>query len=197
MTPDFGAFLRLFGETMRDPAATGRQISMLRWPHQIGWMGLGAITALTVIAVHLVVMTSGTTEATAALGSRPFADTVLLGALNVLFIFVLYYAGRAMGGAGSFGGTLLVMTWFQAVVLTLVVIQLIAALIAAPMAGLVALIAMGLQIWCLMHFLNELHGFENLFKALGLFAFSVFGLAVGLSFILLLVGGAAMVGVSG
>jgi len=65
------------------------------------------------------------------------------------------------------------------------------------MAGLVALIAMGLQIWCLMHFLNELHGFENLFKALGLFAFSVFGLAVGLSFILLLVGGAAMVGVSG
>lgn len=197
MTPDFGTFLRLFGETLRDPAAMGARISRLRWPHSVGWMGLGAVTLLTIIAVYLETLMPGRPETVLGLGNRPFADSVLLGAMTVVLVFVLYYAGRAFGGTGSFGGTLLVMTWFQAIVLMLIVIQLIVAFIAPPMAGFAAIIAFGLQMWCLMHFLNELHGFNSLFKALGLFVLSVFGFAVGLSFILLLVGGAAMVGVSG
>ncbi|MEL6641526.1 MAG: hypothetical protein AAFP98_09475, partial [Pseudomonadota bacterium] len=89
MTADFGTFLRLFGETLKDPAATARQIKALRWPHQVSWMALASITALTVIAVHLEGMLPGRAELT-IIGGRPFTDALLLGSMTVILIFVLY-----------------------------------------------------------------------------------------------------------
>ncbi len=192
MTADFGTFLRLFGETLKDPAAVAQQIKQLRWPHQISWMALASITALTVIAVHLEGMLPGSQELS-ILGGRPFLDAVLLGALTVILIFVLYWAGRAMGGTGTFGATLLLMTWFQAVVLVLICIQLIAALLVPGLAGFVALIAVVLQIYCLMHFLNELHDFDSLWKAAGLFILSIFGFAFGITLIVVVIGGVSAV----
>ncbi len=193
MTADFGTFLRLFGETLKDPAAMARRITALRWPHQIGWMALGAITALTVIAVYFEGLAVNEGDG-GILGGRPFLDAVLLGSMTVILIFVLYWAGRMIGGTGSFGSTLLVMTWFQAIVLVLITIQLIVTFIAPPLAGIVAIGAVVLQIFCLVHFLNELHGFNSLWKALGLFFLAVFGLAVGMTFIVLIIGGASIAG---
>ncbi|MEL6572692.1 MAG: Yip1 family protein [Pseudomonadota bacterium] len=192
MTADFGTFLRLFGETLKDPAAMARRIKALRWPHVVSWMALASITALSVIAIHLEGMLPGQPEL-AIIGGRPFVDAVLLGALTVILIFVLYWAGRAIGGTGTFGSTLLVMTWFQAVVLVMIAIQLIATLIMPGLSGFVALIAVVLQIYCLMHFLNELHDFDSLWKAAGLFILSVFGFAFGITLIVLLIGGASAV----
>ncbi len=192
MTADFGTFLRLFGETLKDPAAMARRIKALRWPHEVSWMALASITALSVIAIHLEGMLPGQPEL-AIIGGRPFVDAVLLGALTVILIFVLYWAGRAIGGTGTFGATLLVMTWFQAVVLVMIAIQLIATLIMPGLSGFVALIAVVLQIYCLMHFLNELHDFDSLWKAAGLFILSVFGFAFGITLIVLLIGGASAV----
>lgn len=194
MTPDFGTFLRLFGETLKDPAAIARQIAGLRWPHEIGWMGLGGITALTVIAIYFEGLMPGRGDL-GIIGGQPFVDAILLGAMTVLLIFVLYWAGRAIGGQGTFGATLLMMTWFQAIVLVLITIQLIAGFIAPPLSGFVALIAVVLQIYCLVHFLNELHGFDSLWKAAGLFVMAVFGMALGMTVIVMLIGGASLVGV--
>ena len=193
MTADFNTFLRLFGETLKDPAAIARQVIALRWPHLVSWMALAAVTSLTVIAVHLEGMLPGQQEL-GILGGRPLFDAALLGAMNVILIFVLYWAGRAIGGTGSFGATLLIMTWFQTVVLVLITIQLIATFIAPSLAAFVALIAVVLQIYCLMHFLNELHGFKSLWKAAGLFFMSIVGFAFGITLIILVIGGASVVG---
>lgn len=194
MTLDFGTFLRLFGETLRDPAAMARQIKNLHLPHQVGWMALCAITALTIVAVYLESMLPGMGDIGLGIGGRPFIDAIFLGAMTVILIFVLYYAGRAMGGSGTFGATLLMMTWFQAVVFVLIAIQLISSLIAPGVSAVVALIALALQMYCLIHFLNVLHGFDSLPKAAGLFFVSVFGLVLGLALILTLIGGASLVG---
>lgn len=194
MTLDFGTFLRLFGETLRDPAGIAQKINRLRLPHQVGWMGLSAVTALTVVVVYLESFLPGLGDIGFGIGGRPFIDAVFLGAMTVILIFVLYYAGRAMGGTGTFGATLLMMTWFQAVVFVLISIQLISTLIAPGVSAFVALIALGLQMYCLIHFLNVLHDFKSLPKAAGLFFASVFGLVLGLAFILTLIGGASLVG---
>ena len=196
MTLNFGLFLRLFGETLRDPAEMARQIKALRLPHEVGWMGLSAVTALTIVAIYLESMVPGTGDIGLGTGGRPLIDAIFLGAMTVILIFVLYYAGRAMGGTGTFGATLLLMTWFQAVVLVLISIQLISTLIAPGVSTAVALIALVLQLYCLIHFLNVLHGFDSLPKAAGLFFVSVVGLVLGLALILTLIGGASLVGAS-
>lgn len=195
MTPDLGLFLRAVGDTLRDPATMARQISQMRLPHNVGWMGLFAVMALTVIAIDLNRMMVGAPGPDpVGLGSRPFLDLIFLGSLTVMLIFVLYFAGRAMGGTGTFGGTLLLMTWFQAVVLVLVAVQMIATFIAPTIGGIVALVAVGLQLYCLVHFLNELHGFNSLPKAAGLFFVALVGIAFGLALIVTMIGGAAAVG---
>jgi hypothetical protein len=191
---DLVTLLTLVGQSLRDPAAVAEQIVKLRLPHTIGWMGLGAVTILTVIAISAERFLPGSPDMLTGLGQNPFTDTVFLGSMTVLFVFVLYYAGLALGGKGSFGSTLLIMTWFQTIVLCLVVVQLLAIVIVPSLALLVSLAGFGLQLWCLMHFLNVLHGFDSLGKAFGLFAISIIGFAFGLSFILLLVGGATLVG---
>ncbi len=191
---DLPTILTLIGQSLRDPANMADQITRLRVPHSVGWMMLALVTILTVMLVTAERMIPGRPEMLSNLGGSPFVDALFMGSMTVVFIFVLYYAGLAMGGKGSFGGTLLVMTWFQTIVLFLVVIQFFAVLIAPAVATLVSLVGFGLQIWCLMHFLNVLHGFDSLGKAFGLFAVSIIGFVFGLSFILLLVGGAAFVG---
>jgi hypothetical protein len=194
MRSDLNTLLQLVGQSVRDPAAIAGRIVQLRWPHSIGWMGLGLVTVLTVMAISVERMVPGRPEMLSGIGGNPFVDTMFLGAMTVVFIFVLYYAGLAMGGKGTFGGTLLIMTWFQTIVLFLVIVQLFAVIFVPFLATLVSLVGFGLQLWCLLHFLNVLHGFDSLGKAFGLFALAIIGFVLGLTFILLMVGGAALVG---
>ena len=194
MLTDLQSVTSLVIATVKDPAAVAKRITALRLPHAIGWMGLGLVTAVTVIAIALERMIPGRPPMMSGLGGSPFIDTLFLGGMTTIFIFVLYYAGRAIGGTGTFGGTLLIMTWFQTIVLYLVVAQLIAVVIVPGLAVFVSMTGFAIQIWCLMHFLNELHGFDSLFKAFGLFALSILGFVFGLAFFLLMVGGATMVG---
>lgn len=194
MRSDLSQVFSLVVATIKDPAAIAAQIRTLRWPHTVGWMGLGLVTVLTVIAIGVEGMIPGRPPLMSGLGGSPFIDAIFLGGMTTIFIFVLYYAGRAIGGTGTFGGTLLIMTWFQTIVLFLVIAQLIAVVILPGLSGLVSVIGFGIQLWCLMHFLNELHQFDSLFKAFGLFALSILGFVFGLAFFLLMVGGATMVG---
>ena len=194
MRSELKIILSLLGDSVRDPAGFAQKIVNLRLPHAVGWMSLGLVTILTVIAISIERLVPGRPEMLSCIGSSPFVDALFLGSMTVVFIFVLYYAGRALGGTGTFGGTLLIMTWFQLIVFFIVMAQLVAVIFVPPLANLVSLVGFGLQLWCLMHFLNELHGFDSLGKAFGLFAISIIGFVFGLAFILLMVGGATMVG---
>lgn len=191
---DVATLTGLIGQTFRQPAVVASEIVKLRLPHAVGWMALGVVTIATVIIISIERLIPGRPEMISDLGGNPFFDALFLGAMTVVFIFVLYYAGLAMGGKGTFGATLLIMTWFQTIVLVLVIVQMLAVLLVPSIATLVSLAGFGLQLWCLMHFLNVLHDFNSLGKAFGLFALSIIGFVFGLSFILLMVGGAALVG---
>ena len=195
MRSELSIITTLVGETIRDPAAMAGRIVNLRIPHAVGWMALGLVTVLTVIAIAIEGLIPGRPQMMSGFSGNPFIDTLFLGSMTTIFIFVLFYAGRAMGGQGTFGGTLLIMTWFQVIVFFLVLAQLIAVIISPALAVFVSFAGFALQIWCLLHFLNVLHGFDSLSKAFGLFALSIIGFVFGLAFFLLIIGGAAMVGV--
>lgn len=193
MTVDFGSFLRLFGTTVKDPAGVARQITALRWPHEIGWMGLVATSAVSVFLIHSFLMLFGVSELDGVRMASPLADGMINFASSVITIFIIYYAGRAFGGIGTFGATLLIMTWFNAVAMVLMVAVFISALIVPGLSAFILLGAVGLTFYILAHFLNELHGFNSLLKAIGLFIMSVCGILLGMALIVgLISGGAAM-----
>ena len=194
MRAEIAIISNLVVETIRDPAVMAGRIVALRLPHTVGWMALGLVTILTIIAISIEGFVPGRPPLMVGIGGSPFIDVLFLGSMTTIFIFVLFYAGKAMGGQGTFGGTLLIMTWFQVIVFYLVLVQLIAVIIAPTLAALVSMAGFGVQIWCLMHFLNVLHGFDSLGKAFGLFALSILGFVFGLAFFLLMIGGVAMVG---
>ena len=191
---DFSDLMKFVGQTFRDPAGVAGQIVQLRLPQLVGWLGLAIVTILSVMAISIERLIPGRPEMLSNVGGNPFIDTVFLGGMTAIFICVLFYGGRVMGGSGSFGSTLLIMTWFQTIVLVLVVVQLIAVVVTPSVAAIISLVGFGLQLWCLIHFLNVLHGFDSLGKAFGLFALSIVGFVFGLAFILLMVGGAAIIG---
>lgn len=191
---DFATVLRLCGETLRDPAAIAAQIKAQRVPHEAGWLVLGAATLLLVSEIHLVAFLFGATGLSIVPGAGPLTDVIVVGAASVVMIFVYYYMGRAMGGTGSFGTALNMLAWFQVISLFFATIQIIGMILLPGLAGIVSLVCLGLQLWVLVSFLNVLHGFDSMLRASGLLIFSIFGLAFGLTFIVLLIGGAGVTG---
>ena len=191
---DLSAILRLFGDTIRDPAAVASRIKGLRLPHQAGWIVLAVATISVVLLLHIERLLPGSTAQVVGFGGTPILDTVILGALSVMMVFVFYMMGRSMGGDGSFGATLALMAWFQVFVLVLVVAQVVAAIFLPVLAGVIAIGSLIVQVFVLIHFLNVLHGFDSLLKSAGLMIVSVFGLGFGLAIIVVIIGGLSAVG---
>jgi hypothetical protein len=195
MQTNLSSVVNLFADTLRDPNGVATRIKSQRWPHDIGWsvMFLGIIAV--VLLLHLEAHILGSARQMRTVAGAPFIDVITLSSLSVLTVFIFYFMGRAMGGVGTFGATLALMAWFQIVVLILFILQVLAGILVPFLAGLIAVISIVIQIFCLIHFLNTLHDFDNLFKAIGLFVLSIFGLGFGLAIFVLLISGAATVGV--
>lgn len=194
MTSDLSRILRLFGETLQNPADVANRIKSIRAPHEAGWMVLAFGTIAVVILLHLERLIPGSAAQTSGLGGTPFIDVVILGALSAMLVFVFYWIGRSMGGKGTFGATLAIMAWFQILVLFLVVIQVIAEILVPPLAGIVAIVSFVVQVFCLVHFVNVLHEFDSLPKSAVLLVASIIGLGFGLALIVLIIGGVAVAG---
>ncbi len=194
MSYDLGTVLRLFGDTIREPAKVAAQIKALRAPHEAGWMLLAVATIGIVLLLYLELLLPGSSAQVERLGSSPFLDAAMLAAISVLMVFVYYMAGRSMGGTGSFGATLALMAWLQCIVLILVVIQVLISLVMPGLVGLFTIFSFVVQLWCLLNFVNVLHDFNSLAKSLGLLVLSVVGLGFGLALILVLIGGVSLAG---
>jgi hypothetical protein len=81
----------------------------------------------------------------------------------------------------------LIVVWLQCLTLVLQLLQLVALVIAPPLAGIIGLGGFVLFLWLMTHFIAELHGFRNrglVFLGMVLTAL-VAGLVIGMAVILL------------
>ena len=93
MTSDLSRILRLFGETLQNPADVANRIKSIRAPHEAGWMVLAFGTIAVVILLHLERLIPGSAAQTSGLGGTPFIDVVILGALSAMLVFDAHRAG--------------------------------------------------------------------------------------------------------
>lgn len=166
--------------------------------HEVLGLNLGrntlfqALLLVTAVSVLLVVVLDG------SMISLPFGPdqivevtpfhygTILFAAL-LLLSFAIHFTGAAMGGRGLYNGALATVVWLEVLAIALRSVQTVLILLSPPIAVVFSLVGVAVLIWCLLNFINVLHGFDSLGKAAATLLLGVFGILVGTSVILSLI----------
>ena len=190
MTLDLPSLLRLAWDSVRAPREGARIIRGIEMPRTARWEALLLIVVISVILGQLTAfLVLG--EPGLMMGpmlANPFMAGVIQMSMLVIMVFAIFWIGRAMGGTGGFGDTILLVAWMQFVMVCLQVIQTAAMILMPPLASLIGIGGFILFFWLLTNFIAELHGFQSLGKVFGMVILSLVGVAFGLSVILTMIG---------
>lgn len=198
MTVDFQTWLRAVWTSIMEPSDSARKAIDMNVPREALWTALALIAVLNVILLALLQMLSPTQGAFDQQGIvlSPFGFVTIIGVFLLFFVFGTYYAGQMMGGVGTLTATLVIIVWFQSISLTLEVIQMLLVLISPAIAGIFGLLSLGALLWCFINFVNILHGFENLGKAVVAIVLALIGTGLVAGIILAVLGVAPAGGMS-
>ncbi|KQB98163.1 hypothetical protein AL073_04535 [Loktanella sp. 1ANDIMAR09] len=190
MTVDFQTWMRAVWTSIVEPTESAHKALAMNIPAQALWTGLALVAVLNVMLVALLQVISPMPQAMQEQGFAlsPFGFFGIIGIFFVLFVYGIFYAGRMIGGQGTLQATLTIVVWFQAVSLTLEGMQFVLVLISPAIGSIFGLLTLGALIWCFMNFINVLHGFDNLGKALGAIVLALIGTALVSGIILAVLG---------
>jgi len=180
MTFDFQTWLRAVWTSIMEPSDSARKVIAMNIPRDALWMGLALVAVVNVILVVLLQMISPAPVAfqEQAISLSPFGFVAIIGIFLVLFVFGVFYAGKIMGGEGTLHGALAIIVWFQSISLTLEAVQVVLVLISPAIGSIFGLLSLGALIWCFVNFINVLHGFKNLGKAMVAIVLALIGTAL-------------------
>lgn len=122
------------------------------------------------------------------LALSPIWHAVVLFASLVLSAGALQVGGQMLGGKGRFQESLLVVVWLEVLAIAIQIVTLLVALILPPLAGLLALLGIGILIWCIVHFARALHGFAGYGRTIGALLLGAVVVVFGISALLAMLG---------
>lgn len=93
--------------------------------------------------------------------ASPFRTALFQWFFLALSVVLIDRVGRAFGGQGNFADALLVVVWLQLLTLALQLLQLVATLVAPPLAGIIGIGGFVVFLWLMTAFIAELHGFRS------------------------------------
>lgn len=187
---DLPTLLRHAWGSVRNPSEEARWLKGIEMPRAARWDALLLIVVISVILSQLTVFLSGE-DADSIAGQ--FMRNPMMAGLFQLFLLVamvlgVFWIGRAMGGAGGFDDTILVVAWIQFIMACIHVIQMAAMIVLPPLAEIIAIIGSMLFFWLLTNFVAELHGFKSLGLVFLMIIVAAFGIAFGTYLLLALIG---------
>lgn len=180
--------LILVGETLRDPSAVAVRIVARPASRAALWSALALVVVLSVLLVWVtqgsmtIVLPDGT------MNVSPFTYALILGGILVTMIFAVNFTGRMVGGQGGFGATIALVAWLEAVAMVVRLVIALVSYISLPLAGILSIFGLIVLLRCLLVFVNVLHGFKSLWKAFGVLVLAFFGMGLGLTILLALIG---------
>ena len=196
MTPN--GILSLIWETILNPASAARTILSFRVSRENLWLAVllatvlsGLVGGLSQMVVPSTPMIIETVEGPVALNltpSSPMMQGLFVGASLVMMVFALYFAGRALGGQGTFPGSLALMAWLQVVMVAMQIATLVLIFVAPVVAALLVFVSLVVFVRSMVVFVNELHGFQSIGRAIVTVLLAFLGVVVGFTIILLFIG---------
>lgn len=170
--------------SLTDPRAGGAAVVALNPPADARWLGMAAAVVSGVVLAYVLPVLAGR----GAEVPPPLAACLVQMAANLVAAWLMAQVGRWFGGQGGFLDALLLVAWLQALMVLLQLAQLVAFLIAPPLAGFVMIAALGLFFWLLVGFIQALHGFISPLLVLGGTLATLVGAAFIASLILIQLG---------
>ena len=181
----------LFALSLRNPREAAELIVGMKLPTQALWLALSLVSVLTSLVfsslLHAAPMPQD--EVGQMIMSSPGYDSPLIFALMqwgraVLSVFVLYWVGKSMGGLGTLGDVLAVITWLQMVTFTLIAGLFAVGFIFPFVSTIGMLVVLGWWLWAVVSFLDVAHRFGSPFKAFGVLIVSILGVLLGITVIM-------------
>lgn len=190
MTINFQTWMKAVWLSIMEPSNMAQKVIGLNLPQQALWTGLALVAVLNVVLLALLQMLSPAPIVfeEQAFALSPFAYVAIIGIFLVMLVGGTYYIGKIMGGVGTFAATLTIIVWFQSISLTLEAIQLVLVLISPAVASIFGMLSLGALIWCIVNFVNVLHGFQNLGKALAAILLALIGTALSAGIVISILG---------
>lgn len=167
------------------PRAAAHEVLAMQLPMQTRWMALALASVLSALLLHVSLNLLPVADRQMLFGvPAPMESALVQGGLLVLMAILAHQVGRWRGGRGSFADALILMVWWQTVLLGFQLVQ-IAALLVLPMAtNILGLVGLVLVFWLLTSFIAELHGFSSLAKVLVGIIATFIGVSIVLSILL-------------
>ncbi|MBV1868295.1 MAG: YIP1 family protein [Marinosulfonomonas sp.] len=178
-------------DSVRDPRAGARQVMALSLPRQNQWEALFLIVVLSVLLTQVTLLLTGNSGGIIVGGpglSAPVALGLMQFVMLVVMIFAIFLLGRRAGGTGSFGDTIMLVTWLQFILICLQVVQTFAFLVVPVVGNLIGLAGFALFFWLLANFVAELHGFSSPRRVFVSILIAMVGFAILLSVVLSFLG---------
>lgn len=177
---------QLLWATIVKPADTARVILRMQPPREALWLGVALVTVLSVLLVGLLeALLPAPLGDAAANAISPLAYAAILAGSLVATVFALQVTGRALGGAGNFDDMLTLVVWLQFLLIALQAVEIVFVLVIPVLGMLLALASIAIMFWCLVHFVNVLHGFDSLGKAALTVVLGFFGLGLAIALVLI------------
>lgn len=183
---------RLALETIRAPRSAAAQLIGLGLPRELLWTALALVVILNALIFTLTNMVSPPPAEMPMVVMAPLPFALLLGAALVASIFALFWVGRGLGGQARLDDLMVLLIWLQSLRVALQLALLVLMPVVPALASLIVLAASILGIWILVNFVDVAQGFDSLLKSLGVLILSTLGMAIALSLVLSLFGGAIL-----
>jgi Yip1 domain len=185
MTPLTYQLADLARQTLDDPRAVVRSLVALRVPLPARTAGLLLVSVLSALLLHLgfLILPEAEDPIARFMSQSPFRSAVIQWLILVVTVLAIHRIGRAFGGRASLPDALLVVVWLQVIMLGVQVLQLLALILFAPLAGLVNLAGLVLFFWLFSSFIAEIHGFSSRWAVLA----GVLGSGFSIAFVLVVV----------
>ena len=177
-------------DTIRTPREVARRLIDLQLPRDALWTALALVVVLNAALYSLSNMMAPPPDDLAVPIVAPVPFALFLAAGLVGTIYALWYVGRTLGGEGSLGDVMVLLVWLQALRLVVQAALLVLVPLSPVLSSLVVLAAAVIGFWILLNFIDVAHGYRSLLKSLGALALSVLAMALGLTFLVTLFGGA-------
>lgn len=172
-----------------DPATAARQA--LDWRLGLGtmWMALALVAVLNVLMLALLQAASPMpVMAQGGMMLTPFSYAMIITIFLFLLVYTIYHVGRMMGGQGTVEDSLTVIVLFQSISVALEAVQVLLVVISPQIASIFGLVSLAVLIRCMVNFVNVMHRFDSLGKALATMIFAVIGTALIAGIVLTVLG---------
>lgn len=168
--------------TLRDPRQAVSDLLAEAVPLQARVLGLVLVSVLAAAlsSIQIGVQAVSVDPLIVALTANPLRAAVLQSVSLGLTVLMIHGIGRAFGGRGNLPDALLIVVWLQFLMLGAQLLQLVTELLSPALAGVVALLSLGLFLWLMTSFIAALHGF----RSLGLVFIGLIASALGFGFVI-------------